>query len=230
MKIDITIPMNSQIHSIVFPNHKLKNKRDFLTILIESSRYILNQLQYGGKIKPYNKGYIHLLKSRVSRLYFEDESHCYSIGFPFTISQKDDGSIVGFSLDEVNLLPVVFVGLMQILNGEDWDSTEILDFASPIDDWQSRQLSTLNDSSVNPKNFWRFFRNLMMYDIGYLRHDHSPEQFKPDQPYNHPVDHIHGGYDGDVSYRIGLRNSPAIEDIKDITNPDTDCWMLEKFN
>lgn len=228
MKIDISIPMDSQIHSIVFPNHKLKEKRDLLIILFEVARYILTQYPTRDKITPHNHGYIHLLKSRVSRLYFVDANHCYSIGFPLTITMNEQGHITAFSSEEIRLLPIVFVGVLQILRGDEWYSTEILDFANPIDEWQSKQLSGLGDKVVNHKKFWTFFRNMMMYDTGYIRHDHAPDQYKPDRPKNHPIDHVHGGYNGDVSYRIGLTSEPTVEDLKDMTNPDTDCWMLSK--
>lgn len=219
--------MDSQIHSIVFPDHKLKEKREFLIILFEVARYILTQSPTQDKITPHNSGYIHLLKSRVSRLYFVDAEHCYSIGFPFSITHQE-GNITAFSADEITLLPIIFVGVLQILKGDEWYSTEILDFANPIDDWQNKQLSNLDNDNINHKMFWTFFRNLMMYDVGYIRHDHAPDQHKPDRPKDHPVDHLHGGYNGDVSYRIGLTSKPTIDDLKDMTNPDTDCWMLSK--
>lgn len=228
MKIDISIPMDSQIHSIVFPNHKLKEKRDFLIILFEVSRYILTQYPTKEKITSYRNGCIHLVKNRVSRLYFQDDEHCYSIGFPFAISLNQEEQISAFSLNDISLLPIVFVGALQILKGDEWYSTEVLDFANPIDEWQSKQLQSVNDRSLVSTMFWSFIRDLMMYDVGYVRHDHSETQFNPKRPKYHPVDHLHGGYDGDVSYRIGLSAKPTIEDIKDITNPDTDCWMVSK--
>lgn len=220
--------MDSQIHSIIFLDHKLKEKRKLLIILFEVARYILNQYPTRDKITPHNNGYIHLLKGRVSRLYFVDDEHCYSIGFPFTITQDEHGVITAFSADEITLLPIIFVGVLQILRGDEWNSTEILDFANPIDEWQGKQLASLDNKAVNHEMFWKFFRNMIMYDAGYIRHDHAPDQYKPDHPKDHPVDHIHGGYDGDVSYRIGLTSKPTIDDIKDITNPDTDCWMLTR--
>lgn len=228
MKVDVSIPMDSQIHSIVFLNHKFKEKRELLIILFEVCRYILTQYSTKDKITPHKNGYIHLLKGSVSRLYFVDTEHCYSIGFPFTITQDGRGNIVAFSADEITLLPIIFVGVLQILKSDEWHSTEIFDFANPIDEWQSKQLSCLENRSVNYKMFWTFFRNMMMYDVGYIRHDHAPNQYNSEHPKDHPVDHIHGGYESGVSYRIGLTATPTIEDIKDITNSDTDCWMLSK--
>lgn len=137
MKVDISIPMDSQIHSIVFLDHKFKERRELLIVLFEVCRYILTQYSTKDKITPHKNGYIHLLKGSVSRLYFVDTEHCYSIGFPFTITQDGRGNIVAFSADEITLLPIIFVGVLQILRSDEWHSTEILDFATPIDEWQS---------------------------------------------------------------------------------------------
>lgn len=226
MKTELVLPMNTQIYDIVFPGCKIKMKKDFLTILIEVCRYILNF--DNSKLKEteaHKNGYIHLLKERVSRLFFIGDYGCYSIGFPFTISICSDDNSLVFSRDGITLQPIVIAGLLQILKGDEWESTEILDFANPIDDWQS-QLKSLDNKGIDHDKFWTFFRNLMMYDIGYVRYDYDPNRFNPKNPKEHPLHHIHGGYDGDVSYRIGFDHKPSIEEIKDVTNPDTDSWMI----
>lgn len=228
MKFNVSFPMNAQIYDVVFQKHKLKDKVEFLKILLEVSRYILTLSKVNSSPQPYNNGYIYLVNKKFSRLLFKSDKKCYSIGFPFRIITDDKGIIFNFVLNGIILLPIVITGALQILNGSDWNSTEILDFAVSIEEWQKKQLKDVNQQDFYRDDFWLFIRDLMMYDVGYVRYDISPEQFNPDNPTYHPVHHLHGGYCDDVSYRLGLNQAITIDELLDILDAETNCWMLNK--
>lgn len=226
MKVEMSFPMSEQMYDIIFPKHNINTKRELLIVLLEVTRYIIDIQLYGVKFNAYDNCEIFLLHERTSRLYFVSGDKQYSIGFPFTIGTNDSNLISTVELAGLKLTPIVIIATLQILKNDDlWKSNDFFEFASGIDYWCD-QFRRIPEEYGSADVYWPFFLDLMLYDDGYLRYDYDPIHFRQDNPNYHPLHHLHGGFHGDVAYRVSLTPPFNLDDFKDISNVNTNSWKL----
>lgn len=227
MKVNVSFPMSEQMYNIIFPTHNIETKHELIIVLLEVARYIINICSYKAQPVAYKNSAIVLFKERTSRLYFVTDDKQYSIGFPFSIITDASGKITAFEYEGVTLTSIVFVASLQILKGDDWKSTAVIDFATPIDYWCD-QFNNISDECAYAGSFWPFLRGLMLYDDGYLRYDYDEKHYQEDNPKYHPKHHLHGGFHCDVAYRAGLNPPFTADHFSDFTDVNTDSWFIGK--
>ena len=71
--------------------------------------------------------------------------------------------------------------------------------------------------------FWPFFRELMMFEEGYVRYDHDARN---KNGLLHPLNHCDVFYSSNATFKIGLEKRISLEVFMDLLNLETNCQFL----
>lgn len=151
--------------------------------------------------------------SKMSRLFFFSEEKYYSIHFPFTVAETDDGlQFNSAHLDNIN--HEVTSNILSIMSNPDvLDNSDLYEFIGAIDEMPDH-----ND------RYWQFIRSLFLFEDGYIRYDYDPLHCKGD---SHPLNHLDIFYSSGSTFKLGLRSKMPHNFLIDCLDTKTDCHYIE---
>lgn len=158
-----------------------------------------------------------LVVSKMSRLFFYSENKQFSICFPFKVRVEEDGRVefqthLNGAVD--SRLTSVVISLVEseaALSGSDpWVFTELL-----------------VEAQDELPEFWDVFRELMIFEEGYIRYDHDPEHV---DGHKHPLYHLDIFYTSRPTFKIGLRAQQENAFLIDALEPSSNCYYLAPFD
>lgn len=188
----------------------IRNKRDTIRILMKTLKIMLaNENVNADKLA----GEIVLVVSKMSRLFYFSEYKYFSINFPFTVTESDRGLIYSSkNIEDVDSW--ITSQILSIITAEhSFESCSIYDFIDPI-------------ASVTEyhASFWAFFKDLLLYEDGYIRYDYD-EKNQDDSL--HPLNHYDVFYSPGATFKIGLRSRIHREVIIDLLRLESKCHFFE---
>jgi hypothetical protein len=149
---------------------------------------------------------------KMSRLFYVFDNKIFSINFPYAVTEKD-GDLKFRSLHHSEVNSAVTSNVLALLEvGDTLLNREVLHFAEPI-----------SDACQYDEDFWSLFRELLMFEDGYVRFDHDDERANGQL---HPVDHLDVFYTSGSTFKIGVHNRLSHEHLFDVLNVTTDCHFL----
>ena len=157
------------------------------------------------------KLYLHVAK--MSRLFVVADRKMFSLNFPFSAIEADDGTLRFKTTDHSDINSKITSQVLSLLDDVfSAECREVLSFAEPILD--------ICDSD---EQFWSFFRSLLTFEDGYIRCDHD-EKNKDGR--RHPLHHLDVFYSGSSTFKVGLAGAMSFEIFSDVLDIGTDCHYL----
>lgn len=150
---------------------------------------------------------------KMSRLFLSSDEKCVSVNFPF-VTHELDGELRFVSKACGVVDNRMSSNILSLLSGGALEAEEVLEFAEPI--------LELSDAEAS---CWRLLRDLIMVDDGYLRFDHDPTR---ENGRLHPLNHIDVFYSQSTTFKMGVSNKLALEDLVDILNLKSNCHFIAK--
>ncbi len=201
-----------------FPHHRVKDKLHVTRILLEAIRFML---VWPNVPKGNIVGRLILYIDKMSRLFFISENRYYSIVFPFLV--KKVGEKFFFSLrNDVEIDSELISKTMSILNSEHFEKISSIDFIEPIFEYEE---------NIN-KKFWLFFKELLIFEDGYIRYDHDEENYsrakEEGKEDTHPLNHFDLFYSSNATFKIGINNKIHHEDFISLLDIKKKCEYLTK--
>ncbi|MGE1091293.1 hypothetical protein [Pseudomonas zeae] len=213
------------VMSAYFANHifrPCRKKSDAILNCIETLREILIT-------KPTNKEFdLAVSIGKFQRIFFVSENKIYSVGFPYSLTERDDG-----------YLSIYYNGEHEVTNGLLASADTIVkQHLREIDSDFSAFFDSMMEELGNDSSAWNFLLKIIMQEDSYLRYDLDEKRAddikKEDIPdpinpkvVTHPLHHIDVFYNPDHTFKIGLQASLNLEGILDILDPATKCRTLE---
>lgn len=187
----------------------IRTKKDIVHLLMNAVKImLLPPLRLPGRAAE-----IHLHVAKMSRLFFVADLKVFSINFPFSAVEVEDGSLKFRTVEHSNIGSRVTSQVLSLLDDAfSPDCREILAFAEPILD--------ICDSD---EEFWSLFRSLLTLDDGYIRLDHDE---KNENGHRHPLHHLDVFYSSSSTFKVGLRKAMPFETFSDVLDIGTDCHYL----
>lgn len=212
----ITYNITENLHQIVFPNHRIKDRIELLLIILETIRCLLisKPRNEGDKNKPY----LVLCVKDMRRMIFFDEKKYYSIACPFNIYIDNQNPV--FCYNETIIDAKVISDLIYFFKSEDYYATS----------WEEFILSLVDDNDLS--SLWPIVKHMMTYDIGYIRYDDDEDGFlraqKGHKPKLHPRYHIDTNISNESTFKKGLCASIKDEEFIHLLDNTQDRWVLHK--
>lgn len=203
---------------LFFPFKRIKTKIQMLEILLEATRFML----ISNDVNSENtSGKLILFVDRMSRLFFFKDNKYYSIVFPFYVTEIDEK--LSFSLkNEVEVDAEMISNVFSIIRCEKFEDKCSLNFIEPINEIEE---------DIN-EDFWDFFKELLMFEDGYLRYDKDEENYlkakENGEEHKHPLHHFDFFYSSNATFKIGLRNEILQNDFIDVLDVNKDCEYINK--
>lgn len=186
----------------------IRSKRDIIYLLMQSIKImLLPQVNTPGAV-----GEMLLHVAKMNRLVFAFEKKIFSINFPFSAYQKDGA--LSFRCNHHSKIDskVTSEVLSVIGEIEKFESKEILHFADPISSF-----CEFDD------DFWSLFRELLMFEDGYIRYDHDEIR---DNDALHPLHHFDVFYSSSSTFKLGSAKSVTAAHFVDVLDLSTNCHFV----
>jgi len=188
----------------------LRSKSEVIELLMKTIKIMLVNDTLDKEIIA---GKIVLCVSKMSRLFYYSENKYFSITFPFTVLENEDGiSFQSKHLTEVDHKATSDV-LSVLTAGGVLAANDIMDFAEPVLD-----ISEYNDG------FWCLLRDLFLFDDGYIRYDYDE---KHENGLIHPLNHLDIFYSASSTFKIGLKNKIKDTHLLDLLDIKSNCHYLD---
>jgi len=186
----------------------IRSKRDVIYLLMQSIKImLLPRINTPGAV-----GEMILQVEKMNRLIFSFEKKIFSINFPFS-AIEDDGVLRFRSNHHPKIdSKVVSEVLSVIATDEKFYSKEILHFADPITEF-----------CLYDDDFWSLFRELLMFEDGYIRYDHD-EANKNEAL--HPLHHFDVFYSTSNTFKLGSVKPVSTSNFLDVLNLSTNCHFV----
>ncbi len=193
-------------------NKPIRNKYDILIIVIKTVKIMLLNLAVEESIRA---GRIILQVSDMSRLFFVSEHKIFSICFPFFV-QFVKGKFRFYSHSHENIDSKTTSDLLSLLIGENeigvLEHLDVLDFAEPI-----------VDACAFDSQLWALFRDLLIYENGYIRYDYDTAR---SNGHKHPLNHLDVFYSPSATFKLGMQHTINHDYFTDILDIATNCHYV----
>lgn len=216
MSKDFSFSIRDESKKIFFPHVRIKDKVKIIEILMEACRYLLHEEPTEREV-----GNLLVLKvEKMSRLFFIENNRYYSIGFPFNFHINDSERRIIYK-DLLNIDSKLISDVISIIKDVRFESDNFLDFADTF--------AEIDDDYLG--RIWILFKDLLMYEDGYLRIDYDPVEFQKaknkNKEHTHPENHIDLFYSNGNTFKLGLMKRINKDFFVDLLNTKTDCTYLE---
>lgn len=188
----------------------IRNKWDSITLIMKTLKIMMtnNEISEENSI-----GEIVLIISKMSRLFFFTDKKYFSVNFPFFVKEIDGELHYSSScIDSIDSMVTSQV-LSIVSSVKSQSTTCVIEFSEEISD-----LSEVN------RDFWPFFRELLVFEDGYIRYDHDPIRAKGRL---HPLCHYDVFYSTGTTFKVGLNNPINKETIIDLLHTESECHFFE---
>lgn len=188
----------------------IRNKKQCIRLLMKTLKIMMANQEVR---QEDSTAEIVIVISKMSRIFYISEDKYFSIAFPFFVTETSEG--LKYSSRYV----------------EDIDSkltSDVLGILSSSDFFESNCIYTFSDSIMDIDNenscFWCFLRELMLFEVGYIRYDFDQEN---EDGALHPLNHYDISYSSNSTFKIGLRKRMHQSDMIDFLNTLSNCHFLD---
>jgi len=187
----------------------VREKRDIIIILMKSIKHMLISSPVElHECKSESK--LHLVKSKMNRLFIESKEKSYSIAFPFLVD--DDFNFYTNRIGSID--NQVTSDVISILNDDIFIvGNSMYDFMDGLSEFTDRN-----------HEFWDFLLQLFLMEDGYVRLDHDPKRA---DPVMHPEHHFDIFYSQGSSWKIGLKDKLSLTGFIDCIDSNKNCHYIE---
>lgn len=192
----------------------IRSKQDAILLLLETLK-IVNDTESGNFAEG---GRIVIYIDKMSRIFYETDKKIFSMCFPFSLEEKEDQYLrVYDNLTDLEITNQMISLLISIFkkDGKIHESLEnVMDFiVESAEDYEYKNIDDI----------WRLLFKLWYMEDGYIRYDYDSEH---EDGKRHPLYHLDVNYSSGVTYKIGVKHSLKIDEMKDILDVTTDCAYL----
>lgn len=187
----------------------LRDKVDYARLLTYSARNLLLDYVVG---KSPVCGYMKLVIDKMSRLFFYDENHIFSVSFPFT----------------------VFIGKNKVIeiasySGREIDLKSISDMISILENDKFKLNHSLLDYFIDSEDYldhetFLLLEEILQFEPTYIRYDNDPGK---ENGRLHPLHHLDINYSSYGTYKFGLGNAVVEGYLEDMLNIETECSYIK---
>jgi len=196
----------------IFP--PIRSKKDSIRLLMNTLKLMIINEELP---EQHIIGKIVLVISKMRRLFYFSKDKCFSINFPFFVSETDNGLI--YYSDHISdidsRVTSVVIGLLS--KAEKFEANCVLEFADHIADH-------IADVEESDQEYWPFLRELLLHEDGYVRYDYDEER-KNDRI--HPLHHLDIFYSSETTFKLGLKQQIEEDFLIDILSIETNCTYLD---
>jgi hypothetical protein len=197
-------------HQAQWAFSSIRAKRDVINLLMRSIKMM--SLQKNVPIGT-PAATVVLTVSKMSRLFLISPKKIFSINFPFSV-QEEAGVLRFRSSAHRNIDSKATSDVLALLaNKELFNSFEVLHFAEPI-----------SDACVADEHIWGLFRELLLFEDGYIRYDYDQKQANGKL---HPLHHLDVFYSNSSTFKLGLHSAIGSSDLEDLLDIGTDCRFIQ---
>jgi len=190
----------------------IRGKGDVILVQMNAIKHMLVNRPVSSH-KSNNKLKMHLIVSKMNRLFFESEDKHYSISFPFN-SVLNEGYIFFSNNYLTDVDSKVTSDVIALINDDTFISGNIMyDF-----------IDGLNEEIGNDHKFWNFILQLFLSECGYIRFDHDKER---QEAVFHPENHFDIFYSQYSTWKVGLKDKLSIDDFINHIDNDYNCQYFE---
>ncbi len=202
-----TVPI-ADIHSSLF-FFAIRKKRDVISLLMNTIKYVRSDVKINGSIT--NR--IHFIVDDMNRIFFESPNKIFSIRSPFNI-REENGELIFYTNSINNIDHKVTSEVLSFILDERFESTSSYQF-----------LESFEDNIPNGDELWSLIKELLIFEDGYIRFDHDPENENGRQ---HPLNHLDICYSRASTFKIGTHKRPCINYLKGILDNKVNAEYLER--
>jgi hypothetical protein len=154
-----------------------------------------------------------LIVSKMSRIFFLSPKKHFSICLPFKIKITEHNEIKLYSKCDTEMTSMLTSQVLSVLESDTlMTSGNMWDFTAPV----------LEIYESIP-DFWSVFRELLIFEEGYIRYDHDADNENKDL---HPLHHLDVCYSSSPSFKLGLKGPLTAASLIDALEPSTNCSYL----
>lgn len=203
-----TIPI-SDTHIDMFFS-PVRSKKDVICLLMNTIKYVHSSI----KISHSKNSSLRIIIDDMNRFVFKSENKIFSIRSPFHI-REEQGQLFFYTNNIADVDSVVSSRILTFVNDDRFYSPNYLDFIEPLE-----------ELFENPDRIWAFVHELMIFEDGYLRHDHDPNNEKGRF---HPLSHLDFCYTAASTFKIGTYHQPCIDYLVQLLDNKCEAKYLERF-
>ncbi|WP_051690102.1 hypothetical protein [Halomonas alkaliantarctica] len=194
----------------------IRNKKDLIDVLLQAVKVMLI-----GNDAPEDKAVskMVLVVDKMSRLFFCSDEKIFSINFPFLVDLSKDGSACFYSKQGFPVDSRATSLFMSVFNEHIYGVSDVEEFAYSVIDVNEEYSGQLND-------FWIFFKEVVLFEDGYLRFDYDTE--RQDERL-HPLSHVDVYYSNSNTFKIGLYSRIDFDGFFDIINVGSEVYYMSPF-
>jgi hypothetical protein len=154
-----------------------------------------------------------LIVSKMSRIFFISPKKHFSICLPFKIRILENSEIKFYSKCDTEMTSMLTSQVLSVLESDTlMTSGNMWDFTAPV----------MEIYELIP-DFWSVFRELLIFEEGYIRYDHDIDNADEDL---HPLHHLDVCYSSSPSFKLGLKGPLTAASLIDALEPSTNCSYL----
>lgn len=192
----------------------IRSKQDVILLLLESLK-LVNDVE-NGVINE--KGKFVICIDKMSRIFYETDGKIFSLNFPFSMKENKDHHYRIYDnqtdLEITNQMISLLISIFKKGGKLEKSLENVMDFI--IEGAEDYEYKNVDD-------IWRLLFKLWYMEDGYLRYEYDPEHANENM---HPLYHLDINYSSGITYKIGLKNSLQVDELKDILDIKTDCLYL----
>tara|TARA_R110002012_G_scaffold166346_2_gene329728 strand:- start:13330 stop:13887 length:558 start_codon:yes stop_codon:yes gene_type:complete len=160
-----------------------------------------------------------LVVDKMSRIFFCSDEKIFSINFPFLVDLNEDGSCCFYSKQGFPVDSRATSLFMSVFNEHIYGASDVEEFAYSIIDVNEEYGGHLDD-------FWLFFKEIVVFEDGYLRFDYDT---KRQDAKSHPLSHVDVYYSNGNTFKIGLYSKIDFDGFFDIINVGSEVYYISPF-
>lgn len=185
----------------------IRDKIDYIKLIINSARIIIINLDLTDENSTCS---LKLIKDKMSRLFFYNDSNFFSVSFPFHVIELISGEIEiktysGKILDNKNISTI-----HSIINNEQFRINP-----SPID--------FLMESTNYDLLSFSLLEEIMFFEPAYVRYDYDLQN---ENGKLHPKHHLDINYSSYCTYKFGINKGIDTSHFENILNINTECSFI----
>ncbi|MES3008227.1 MAG: hypothetical protein V4751_10715 [Pseudomonadota bacterium] len=165
--------------------------------------------------EKYVQGDFDLVIDKMSRVIFRTEGKIFSISFPFSVREENDGRL---AFHWKSSAPIGS-GVISMLRGF-IESQHCIEEIG-LDDFYEKA----SEIEKSESEFWELLKVLIFYEDGYFRYEIDPTR---ENGNIHPLHHFDLFYRTNNAIKLGLHEELNGDTIIDFMDSSTNCYFLKK--
>ncbi len=194
----------------------IRTKEDVIFVLLEVMRYSFNfSLAPSKDIEQVN---IIIYVDKMSRIIYGDKEKIHSFQLPFSVYEQEEKVCFSYNGQDVDSKSIAVLSSILQCSKKIYNSLEsLIDiFMDAMEDFEIEELELQS-------TYWNMLLFLLMFECGYIRYDYDPIRENVEM---HPLHHLDIGYSSNVTFKIGLKQQFASEDLIKLMDINAKCHYL----